>query len=50
MSLTIHCRLDIYDWFAGGRAPKEWILGLDKTAPQIFTASDRVKEENTQLV
>ena len=42
--------MDIYDWFAGDRAPKEWILGQNKTAPQTFTASDRVKEENTQLV
>ena len=42
--------VDIHDWFAGGRAPKEWILGLNKTAPDTFTASDRVKEENTQLV
>ena len=42
--------VDIYDWFADGRAPKEWILGLNKTAPDTFIASDRVNEENTQLV
>ena len=32
--------IDIYDWFAGDRAPKEWILGLNKTPPDTFIASD----------
>ena len=42
--------MDVYDWFAGGRAPNEWIVGLNRTAPDTFSACDQVKDENTQLV
>ena len=42
-------RMDIYDWFAGGRAPKEWIVGRNRTAAYTCSACGRVKEENTQL-
>ena len=41
---------DIFEWFAGGVAPKEWREGLCRTAPATFSSSDRVKEQFTQLV
>ena len=28
--------MDFYDWFAGGRAPTEWIVVLNRTAPDTF--------------
>ena len=39
---------DIYQWFAGGLAPKEWKESLAKTAPLRFTEKDRAKEGLTQ--
>ena len=39
---------DIYQWFAGGLAPKEWKESLAKTAPLRFTEKNRAKEGLTQ--
>ena len=39
-----------YDWFSGGKAPKDWLERLDKTAPARFTDFDRVMEVNSKLV
>jgi len=39
---------DLYQWFAGGIAPKEWKESLAKTAPAVFTEKDKAKEGITQ--
>ena len=41
---------DVYEWFAGGVAPREWREGLCRTAPATFSESDRVKEKFSQLI
>ena len=42
--------IDIYEWYTGGRAPKDWLDRLNRTAPSSFTDIDRVIEENSKLV
>ena len=49
-NLLLECWMDIYEWFEGGRAPDEWIVRLNKTAPAEFSEHDRIREQNTQLV
>ena len=39
---------DIYQWFAGGLALKDWKEYLAKTAPSVFTEKDKAKEGLTQ--
>ena len=49
-NLLLECWMDIYEWFEGGKAPNEWIVRLNKTAPTEFSEHDRIREQNTQLV
>ena len=42
--------LDIYEWFLGGRAPKDWLDRFSKTAPSEFSEIDNVLEMNSKLV
>lgn len=42
--------IDIYEWYTGGKAPKDWLDRLNRTAPSSFTDIDRVVEENSKLV
>ena len=42
--------LDIYEWFLGGRAPKNWLDQFSKTAPSNFSELDNVCEMNSKLV
>jgi hypothetical protein len=42
--------LDIFEWFLGGRAPQDWWIRLNTTAPGTYTDIDRVKEQNSVLV
>ena len=32
-NLLLECWIDIYEWFEGGKAPNEWIVRLNKSAP-----------------
>ena len=41
---------DIYDWFWGGRAPKDWYDRFAKTAPNSFSAVDGAKEMHSKLL
>ena len=41
---------DIYDWFWGGRAPKDWFDRFAKTAPNSFSAVDGAKEMHSKLL
>ena len=41
---------DIYEWYAGGVAPKEWIEKIARTVPETFLGNDRVREQYTPLV
>ena len=41
---------DIYDWFWGGKVPKDWYDRFNKTAPDTFDESKRAKEMNTNLL
>ena len=42
--------LDIFEWFLGGRAPQDWWVRLNNTAPSTYTDIDRVNEQNSVLV
>ena len=42
--------VDIFEWFAGGRAPRDWIDRFNSTAPDTYTDVDRAKEQNSILV
>lgn len=42
--------LDIYEWFLGGRAPQDWWVRLNNTAPSTYTDIDRANEQNSVLV
>ena len=41
---------DIYEWFAGGVAPKQWREALKRTVPETISGANRAKEVFTQLV
>ena len=41
---------DIYEWFAGGVAPKHWREAMMRTVPETISAANRAKEVFTQLV
>ena len=41
---------DVYEWYLGGRAPKDWIEQFNRTAPEYFTEVDRLGECNSKLV
>ena len=41
---------DIYDWFWGGRAPKDWYDRFADTAPISFSAVDGAKEMHSKLL
>ena len=42
--------MDIYEWFEGGKSPKEWVVRMGYSAPDDFTVFDRLKEEHSSLV
>ena len=42
--------LDIYEWFLGGKAPRDWLDRLHKTAPSGFSDLDKIGEMNSKLV
>ena len=42
--------LDIYEWFLGGKFPRDQIKRLRKTEPSDFTEDDRIIEMNSKLV
>ena len=42
--------LDIYEWFLGRKAPKDWIKQLDKTASDDFSELDRISKMHSKLV
>ena len=41
---------DIYEWYGGGKAPKDWINRLQMTEPDLFNDVNRAVEMNTKLV
>ena len=41
---------DIYEWFGGGVAPRNWREALQSTEPVGFTEIDWIKEEFNQMV
>ena len=41
---------DIYEWFLSGKAPKDWIQRLAKTASDDFTEIERISEMHSKLV
>ena len=41
---------DIYEWYGGGKAPKDWINRLQMTEPGSFNDVDQAVEMNTNLV
>jgi hypothetical protein len=43
-------RIDIYDWFVGGKAPKDWLNRSNSMAPTTFTAVNRAEEETSWLL
>ena len=49
-NLLPECWMDIYEWFEGGKAPKEWVIRMGYSAPDGFTVFDRLKEEQSSLV
>ena len=49
-NLLPECWMDIYEWFEGGKAPKEWVIRMGYSAPDGFTVFDRLKEEHSSLV
>ena len=49
-NLLLECWIVIYVWFEGGKAPKEWIVRLNKTAPAVFSVDDQLMNENSRLV
>ena len=42
--------IDIYEWFAGGKAPKEWMDRFRKTKPVGISNVKRAEEYNSKLV
>ena len=32
--------MDVYEWFTGVRAPKDWLVGLNRTVPDTFSVND----------
>ncbi len=49
-TLLVKKWVDIFEWFAGGRAPQDWIDRFNSTAPDTYTDVDRAKEKNSMLV
>ena len=49
-NLLVRKWVDIFEWFAGGRAPRDWLDRFNTTAPDTYTDVDRVKEQNSMLV
>ena len=49
-NLLVKKWVDIFAWFAGGRAPQDWIDRFNSTAPDAYTDVDRAKEKNSMLV
>ena len=41
---------DVYEWYLGGKAPRNWIDRFNMTAPDSFSQVDRLQECNSQLV
>ena len=41
---------DIYEWYAWGGAPDDWISRLRRTEPNSFRDVDRAMEMNSNLV
>ena len=41
---------DIYKWFAGGMAPKQWREALNRTVPETISGANQAKEVFIQLV
>ena len=42
--------IDIFDWFSGGTAPKDWLFCFSKTAPGDFSEIDNVVEMSSNLL
>ncbi len=42
--------IDVYDWFVGGKAPKDWLNRFNYTSPTTFTAANHAEEETIWLV
>ena len=42
--------LGIYERFLGGKAPRDWLDRLHKTAPSDFSELDKIGEMNSKLV
>ena len=42
--------LGFYQWFGGGKAPKDWVDRFDSTAPETFTDFQRTVETTSRLV
>ena len=49
-NLLLECWIDIYEWFEGGKAPNEWIVRLNKSAPTGFSEHDRLEEQHSRLL
>ena len=49
-NLLVKKWVDIFEWYAGGRAPQDWIDRFNSTAPVTYTDVDRAKELNSKLV
>ena len=49
-SLLLKKWSDIFEWFCGGKAPRDWMNRFQITAPGGFSAIDRLNEENTRVL
>ena len=39
----------IFEWFRGGKAPQDWLTRFQATAPDKFSAMQRLNEEHTRV-